>query len=344
LIAIAFATEIDTVTIAVGEQTEGSKEHFSVFIDRLEKEYDDNQKLIAARDIEILLKFDVDENLNVLVNGNEVALGFSEIQIQAQVSEIEEEGVKSPFEVLLVSLRLFAKVEEFANADGSKASVATIQQRVVGIEGKKVWQAYVLEQSILVNANGQIQKQDVVQIQAMEGEIQDEINDDDDDEINDEINDDDEKDEKEHHKGEHHKGEHHKDDDEKDEKEHKGEHHKGEHHKGEHHKDDEKEHKENDDEKEHENQGKPEHQEIDDHFFQNKPRETICHKFFSWFHSLSFPLRVLVSFGIGIAFGLFVVCLLSCCISCFRKKSSYKDNLKMYSAQYTSLPQDEKKT
>jgi len=84
-------------------------------------------------------------------------------------------------------------------------------------------------------------------------------------------------------------------------------------------------------------QEKPNH-----HKFESSCKKTI-RKFFAWFHSLSFPLRVLFSFGVGISFGFTVVCLLSCCISVCRKKTNYKDNLKMYAVQYTSLPQEEKK-
>jgi len=56
---------------------------------------------------------------------------------------------------------------------------------------------------------------------------------------------------------------------------------------------------------------------------------------------LSPALKVLVGTLLGLIIGIVLLSIFNCFLSCFGK-GSYKDNLKAYSAQYTSLPQDEK--
>jgi len=175
-LALAFGQNqhIDTTVVGLAEEIDATSEHFYVSIDRIEDEIDVNGILLAERDIHVALRFDIVEDQQVSLNGVPVAYGYSELQVEAQIVEIDAEGQKSPFEDLVaVDIRIFVGTRMLQLEDGTPVLGVYIQERVVGIQTKEVWQATVKEQVFIVRKDGTVARLEVVEIEVLEGEVVD---------------------------------------------------------------------------------------------------------------------------------------------------------------------------
>jgi len=304
---------VDVTAVTLGELIAPEGEHFLVVIDHIEDEIDVNGKILAERDVHVALQFDILDNLVITVNGNPVAGGYSQLTVQAAIVEIDEDGKPSPFDKLVsVDVRIFVGQKMVPMPDGSIYYGIYIQERVVGIQEKEVWQATVKEQVFIIKADASIQRLEAIEVTALQGEIEES-----------------------------------KPQDGKT----GGKHGHGKHH-GHHHGKPGQEEAKPDTEPEMNilpvddvAQEEPANHHGSKH---GNCLKKFLHKVMNWFHSLPFYLRLVVSFGGGLILGFvaiaFVRCI--CCTLCRKrtcnKEENYKKNIHLYSLQYTSVPQDEK--
>jgi len=305
-------SHIDTTAITVADAVTAGAEHFLVAIDHIEDEIDVNGKILAERRVHVALQFDVVEAQNVLVNGVSVPLGYSELKIEAGLFEVDEAGVASPFDqIVKVDIRIFVGQRVVQTDDNSYTMGIFIQERVIGIQEKEVWQASVKEQVFTIQQDGTTTRLAIVEIEALQGEVSKE-------------------DGEGQMEGKHHGGHHG---------------HHGHHGQQTPNNPNPEQVVDQPEDTEHETVGeKP----YGSHGKCNLKK--YWHKFMNWFNDLPFYLRVLLSFGIGLTLGFFGIAFIRClcCVLCCRKKcprskeENYKKNIHLYSLQYTSLPQDEK--
>jgi len=319
LFAVVFAQQPhkDTTVVVVGEAVDATSEHFLISVDHIEDVFDANGVVVAERDIRVAVRFDVSE-ATYTVNDVPVQVGYSELQVMAQVVEVLAEGEQRPFDELVqLSLRVFVALRKVQLEDGTEVEGVIMQERVIGIQSNEVWQADVVEQSFIFRKDGTVHRQGAVQIAILQGEpaphaapVSNE------------------------------------------------------------------EAEKQDDTPAHPVDGKKPH----DWFNMEHEKEQIegevkeawgqvvefANRAAAWFHTLPFYQRVLVAFGGGIVLALVFILISKIlrCICCCGKKNkacsgckcpftkatpapapatgNYKDNIRVYSLQYTAVPQDEK--
>jgi hypothetical protein len=163
---------VDTTAITVADVIEDKGEHFLVSIDRIEDEIDVNGVILAERGIHVALQFDIVDFQQVTVNGVPAYIGYNELKVEAGLYEIDADGQPSPFDkIVSVDVRIFVGVRSVQLDDGSMLQGVYIQERVVGIQEKEVWQATAKEQVLVVKADGSIYKFESVEIDYIQGEV-----------------------------------------------------------------------------------------------------------------------------------------------------------------------------
>jgi len=170
-LALSQNQHVETTSVTLGEEITADGEHILVSIDHIEDEISVDGKILAERHVHVGLLFDVVETDKVLVNGVPAPLGYSELKVEASLFEIDEAGQPSPFDqIVSIKVRIFVGQRTIQAEDGSFLSGIYIQERVVGIQEKEVWQATVKEQSFIVRKDGTIQALEIVEVEVLQGE------------------------------------------------------------------------------------------------------------------------------------------------------------------------------
>jgi len=308
---------VDTTAFTLAELIDADGDHFFVSIDHIEDEIDINGRILAERRVHVALQFDVVEGKNVQVNGVPAPIGYSELSVFAGIVEVDEKGMASPFDqIVALKVRIFVGERIVQLEDGSSLSGIYVQERVVGIQEKEVWQATVKEQVFVLRADGSISRLEVVEIKAVQGEL---------DEAK-----------PKHGHGHGHHGKPHLSDEQQQQQQ----------------PEQQEEQNSEEDDSVAEFPGVEETTETKHHHghgHHGKCVKKYWKKFMNWFTNLPFYLRLLVSFVGGLAIGFIGIFLIKCLTCSFCRKRSqrakeenYKKNIHLYSLQYTAVPLDEK--
>jgi len=173
LVAVASAIEVDRSGVLVKElHSFVGGDEFCVAISHDEAIYNVKGQLLGERTMSVGVRFDVSPDFLVLVNGEPAVVGMQEIQVAAMIKETDAPGQHPFSSTIQVGVQVFVAYRE-TYVDGQQAREVIIQERVIEVEGKKVWQATARQQSVIVRGDGFVAHQSVTDIEILGQVVED---------------------------------------------------------------------------------------------------------------------------------------------------------------------------
>lgn len=171
LFAVVFAQQhTDSTVVTVENGADVASDHFLISVDHIEDLVGANGELLAERDIRVAIRFDAFHG-SYLVNGAKVDLGFNQVKVKAHVMEVEASGQPRPFDqIVKVNLRVFVGLRQIELEDGTVVDGVYMQERVVGIQETEFWQADVIEQVFIIRQDGTISRHQIIKVDVLQGE------------------------------------------------------------------------------------------------------------------------------------------------------------------------------